>query len=108
MSLFPADPLPLLHRPSTPPSPLGSQVAGLGTDGPPSRLHAGPAGPSKHKTAVVGGHQPDEVQRETGHAVFEGLARTHLPHNEHGEQSLVSWRSNCSQEEKKDTNVRPC
>lgn len=49
--------------PSTPPSPLGSQVAGLGTDGPPSRLHAGPAGPSKHKTAVVGGHQPDEVQK---------------------------------------------
>lgn len=78
--------------PSTPPSPLGSQVAGLGTDGPPSRLHAGPAGPSKHEAAVVGGHQPDEVQREDGQAVFEGLAHTHLPHNAQGEQR-TAWRA---------------
>lgn len=67
-------------------------MAGLGTDGPPSLLHAGPAGPSKHEAAVVGGHKPDEVQREDGQAVFEGLAHTHLPHNAQGEQR-TAWRA---------------
>lgn len=46
------------------PSPLGSQVARLGTDGPPSLLHAGPAGPSKRRAAVVGGHGPDGDTKE--------------------------------------------
>lgn len=93
--------------PSTPPSPLGSQVAGLGTDGPPSLLHAGPAGPSKHEAAVVGGHRPDMVQRKDGQAVFEGLAHTysHTPSTQRTrrtEDSLASSRrlfqSNCFQE----------
>lgn len=46
------------------PSPLGSQVARLGTDGPPSLLHAGPAGLSKRGAAVVGGHGPDGDTKE--------------------------------------------
>lgn len=46
------------------PSPLGSQVARLGTDGPPSLVHAGPAGPSKHGAAVVGGRRPDGDTKE--------------------------------------------
>lgn len=79
--------------PSTPPSPLGSQVARLGTDGPPSRLHAGPAGPSKHKAAVVGDHQPDVVQRKDGQgSVWRPGIHTHLPHNAQGEQR-TAWQA---------------
>lgn len=104
-SFFPADPLPLLRRPPRL-LPLWAarwldwaQTALL----PVSMLAL--LALANTKAAVVGGHQPDEVQRETGHAAFEGLARAHLPRYEQGEPSLASWRCNCSQE--KHINVRP-
>lgn len=77
---------------STPPSPLGSQVARLGTDGPPSLLHAGPAAPSKHKAAVVGGRQPDVTQRKDGRGVFEGSG-TGSPSTHHAQaEQSTAWQ----------------
>lgn len=89
---FPVDPLPLLHRPPRPLPLWAARWPRLGTDGPPSLLHAGPAGPSKHEAAVVGGHQPDVVQRKDRQASVWRQAHSHLPHNAQGEQS-TAWRA---------------
>ena len=104
MSLFPADPLPLLHRPPRPLPlwaarwPGWAQTALL-----PFSMLALLALPN-NQAAVVGGHQPDAVQREDGQAVSEGLAHTHLPQNAQREQRLPGklrggfFQSNCSKE----------
>lgn len=84
---FPVDPLPLLHRPPRPLPLWAARWPRLGTDGPPSFLHAGPAGPSKHEAAVVGGHQPDVVQRKDRQASVWRRTRTfHTMHKENRAQ----------------------
>lgn len=63
-------------------------MAGLGTDGPPSRLHAGPAGPSKHKAAVVGGHRPGEVPKaERTSGLLKDRKDIRRPRNTRGRRS---------------------